>query len=311
MDFSRQNPKEVIVIYHGNCADGFGAAWVCRKAFAENRLYKDQPAWQHAEFYPGVYQKAPPNVKDKMVYIVDFSYKRPIMVELLNDAAGVVIIDHHASAISDLSDLVHPRLTSYFDVKHSGAMLAWLFFFGEGQPPPELLKIIEHRDLWKFSTPPTDYDNLVRQVQANLFSYPYDFDVWDMLMTEAQSEEKLDNLSSEGAAIERKHFKDIKELLKVGQRRAIIAGFDVPVANLPYTLSSDAGHIMDDGEPFAACYMDTPKGRIFSLRSRAGKGIDVSEIAKKYGGGGHPNAAGFEISHDQLELIPFVGSGVK
>jgi len=73
-----------------------------------------------------------------------------------------------------------------------------------------------------------------------------------------------------------------------------IGGHDVPVANLPYTLTSDAGHRMAQGEPFAACYWDTPEGRVFSLRSSA-NGLDVSAIAADYGGGGHDNAAGFRM----------------
>jgi uncharacterized protein len=80
----------------------------------------------------------------------------------------------------------------------------------------------------------------------------------------------------------------------VSKRRMNIGGHNVPVANLPYTLSSDAGHLMGKGEPFAACYMDDPTGRTFSLRS-APDGIDVSEIAKNYGGGGHKHAAGFKV----------------
>ena len=69
----------------------------------------------------------------------------------------------------------------------------------------------------------------------------------------------------------------------------------VPVANLPSTLASDAGHLMGAGEPFAACYMDTPRGRIFSLRSTE-TGVDVSEIAARYGGGGHRHADGFQAA---------------
>ncbi len=74
-----------------------------------------------------------------------------------------------------------------------------------------------------------------------------------------------------------------------------IGGWDVPVANLPYTMSSDAGHRLAQGEPFAACYWDTPNGRVFSLRS-TDDGLDVSAIAKQYGGGGHEHAAGFRLA---------------
>ncbi len=84
-------------------------------------------------------------------------------------------------------------------------------------------------------------------------------------------------------------------------------GHWVPVANLPYTLTSDAGHLMCQpyaspnlhGEivtpSFAACYWDTPKGRVFSLRSVGD--FDVSAVAASYGGGGHKNASGFTLPH--------------
>ena len=70
----------------------------------------------------------------------------------------------------------------------------------------------------------------------------------------------------------------------------------MPVASLPYTLTSDAGHLMAQGEPFAACYWDTPHGRSFSLRS-TDEGLDVSAIAGLYDGGGHRNAAGFRVPY--------------
>ena len=36
---------------------------------------------------------------------------------------------------------------------------------------------------------------------------------------------------------------------------------------------------------------------MFSLRS-TDDGLDVSEIAKQYGGGGHRNASGFTVGYD-------------
>lgn len=74
----------------------------------------------------------------------------------------------------------------------------------------------------------------------------------------------------------------------------VIGGHEVPVASLPYTLVSDAAHAMAQGEPFAACYWDTAEGRVFGLRA-ADDGLDVSDIAKQYGGGGHAKAAGFKV----------------
>ncbi len=266
-----------ICIYHGNCADGFGAAWVVRKALGD------------IEFYPGKYQEPPPDVAGKDVVMVDFSYKRPVLLEMAEKASSILILDHHKSAAADLVDLPQ-NVTAVFDMSHSGAMLAWEHFFPGAEPPP-MLRHIEDRDLWRFALPHT------RQVQANVFSHPYDFQVWDHLMSMSSEE-----LAADGIAIERKHFKDMKELLGVTRRELVIHGHRVPAANLPHTMSSDAGHEMAQGHPFAACYFDTPEGRVFSLRS-TDTGVDVSEIAKTYGGGGHRNAAGFKVSFAEAKAF--------
>lgn len=283
-----------LCIYHGNCADGFTAAWAVRRALGDR-----------VEFHPGVYQQDPPDVAGRDVIMVDFSYKRPVLEAMIARAHTLLVLDHHKSALEDLHDLP-PAPESWaeweegavgaardegpaiaaalFNMERSGAGIAWDFF--HDAPRPALLDHVEDRDLWRFALPHT------REIQAALFSYPYDFRVWDEQMARDVAE-----LAAEGAAIERKHHKDIAELVAVCRRRMVIGGHDVPVASLPYTLTSDAGHLMAQGEPFAACYWDTSEARIFSLRS-TDDGEDVSAIAVQYGGGGHRNAAGFKVPRD-------------
>lgn len=67
----------------------------------------------------------------------------------------------------------------------------------------------------------------------------------------------------------------------------------------------DAGHLLCKGEAFAGCYWDTPKGRVFGLRS-TDEGVDVSEIAKQFGGGGHRNAAGFTVPYESARAFEIV-----
>lgn len=260
-----------LCIYHGNCADGFGAAWSVRRALGD------------IDFHAGVYGEAPPDVTAREVIMVDFSYKRPVLEQMMEKCETLVIIDHHKTAQEDLAGFgnIRPGVKVIFDMDRSGAGLTWDCMM-PGVPRPRLIDHIEDRDLWRFALPKT------REIQAAVFSYPYDFKVWDELMAMPTPE-----LAMEGIAIERKHHKDIAELVGVTKRRMKIGGHDVPVANLPYTLTSDAGNLMAEGEQFAACYWDTPTGRVFSLRSRP-NGLDVSEIAKSYGGGGHKNASGFQ-----------------
>lgn len=314
---------KTLCIYHGNCADGFGAAWAVRRALGPE-----------VSFHAGVYQNAPPSIEPgQIVVFVDFSYKRDVMLKLLEQRpAAVLVLDHHKTAVEDLKadgcyiiDMTTyqgdlgwqrfldnvaqddieggTRIYTAFDLNRSGAGIAWDFFHDSTRP--KLIDHIEDRDLWRFQYPAT------RAIQAALFSYPYDFDEWDGLMLRSD----LNALRIEGEAIERKHHKDIAELTKVVTRpmRFQVKPADdmgkatdpsvyrvVPVANLPYTLTSDAGHLLCGGEyPFAGCYWDTPEGRVFSLRSRD-NGADVGEIAKLYGGGGHKHASGFRMPFDQL-----------
>jgi hypothetical protein len=280
---------KTLCVFHGNCQDGFGAAWAVRHFLGED-----------VEFFPGVYQEPPPDVTGKNVLMVDFSYKRPVLMEMYKTSRTIIVLDHHKSAQEDLADFPAPPSLAdlsepcplfdgpmaLFDMERSGAGLTWDYLSGGKQPRPHLIDHIEDRDLWRFKLPGT------REIAAALFSYPYDFELWDGFMFN----DSLAILAAEGAAIERKHHQDIANLLPVVQRQMVIGGTVMPVACLPLTLTSDAGHHMavECGTGVAACYWDVPEGRVFSLRS-TDDGPDCQAIAVKYGGGGHAHAAGFRM----------------
>lgn len=297
-----------LCIYHGNCADGFTSAWAVWKALGDE-----------CEFYPGVYQEPPPDVTGRDVILVDFSYKLPVLEAMCQPrgARSMLILDHHKTAEADLNGLgvdmskwtgrvdwkrYQENLAQdgmenancngaivyqLFDMERSGAGLTWDFFHGTARP--RLVQYVEDRDLWRFKLASS------REINAAIFSYDYTFANWDAL-DKKLGDDGILRVIAEGEAIERKHHKDVAELVKVTKRRMVIGGHEVWCANLPYTLTSDAGNLMAKGAPFAACYWDTPEGRVFSLRS-TDEGLDVSEIAKQYGGGGHRNASGFRLSH--------------
>lgn len=264
---------QTLCIYHAPCADGFTAAWAVWKKLPE------------CTFHPGIHGEPPPEVRGRHVLLVDFSYPRPVIEALLEQAASITVLDHHKSAAEALEPLLaEGRLYGTLDLQRSGARIAWDWFHPH-EPPPQLLLHVEDRDLWRFALPGT------REIQAAVFAREYSFRAWDELMLC----QPIGELAIEGTALLRKQMKDIHELIAGAKRRMVIAGFDVPVLNAPYFFSSEAGHIMAAGEPFAACYHDTPRGRVFSLRSSA-HGLDVSKIAAQYNGGGHQHAAGFRAA---------------
>lgn len=300
-----------LCIYHGKCADGFTAAWAVHLALDDQ-----------VEFHEGIYQNPPPDVTGRDVVMVDFSYKRPVLDEMAKKARSILVLDHHKTAEADLAadgnyvvdfgaysgginwerflrnadqdqmeGCPYARIYRVFDMTRSGALIAWEFFH-PGQPVPLLVRYVSDRDLWKFAMPAS------REINAYIFAHEYTFQNWRYLDSTLDGEVGVNQVASMGMAIELKHHKDVAELTAAFKRRMTIGGYEVWVANIPYTLTSDAGHLMAKGEPFAACYWDTPEGRVFSLRS-TDEGLDVSEIAKQYGGGGHRNASGFRLPHGQ------------
>ena len=262
--------KKPIVIYHSPCIDGFACAFQFWEKYGNDY-----------EYYPGVYGEQYPDVLDRDVIICDFSYKYDVMVEILDQAKSVVILDHHLTAINDLKDLIHPKLTKVFNIKKSGATIVHKYL-NPKESTPMFYKYIEDRDLWLFKLANSNLINLA------IASHEYNFNTWQGLRHSTRQ------LRDDGYILARKQRKDLNELLKGCKRRMDINGINVPVANIPYIFASEAGEVLAKGEPFSATYFDTATLRKFSLRSEVG-GHNVAEIAEAYGGGGHFHSSGFSV----------------
>ncbi len=69
-------------------------------------------------------------------------------------------------------------------------------------------------------------------------------------------------------------------------------GYKVLAVNATHLTSEIAGKLAES-RAFGACFFIRSDGlRVWSLRS-TDNGVDVSEIARRHGGGGHRNAAGW------------------
>lgn len=281
-----------MVIYHANCPDGFCGAWVAHKILGDD-----------AEYVPAQYSQAPPDVAGRKVLIVDFSYKRPVMRDILSQAAAVTVLEHHKTAELELAGIVdefvqRPDLIANppgselpvirFDMNKSGGRLAWEHFF-PGRKAPWLVDYTEDRDLWRWALPGS------RAINAALASYPRTFEKWDAfcsLLGDPEAEFVLANLEREGEAIIRYQDHLIDSICRCA-REVEIGGHKVLAANTSVLYSEVAGKLAE-GRPFGAAWFIRSDGqRQWSLRSRDG-GVDVSEVARLNGGGGHRNAAGYE-----------------
>lgn len=292
-----------LVIYHANCADGFGAAYA---------------AWTHfgpsAEYLPCQYgkQAAEFDVKQcvgRCVYIFDFSFPADKMAEIHSGCRHLTWLDHHKTAFeaanvpsdapfrleeAESYTLLHPE--------KSGAMLAWEYFH-PGTEVPMFIHHIDDYDRWQFKIDGT------KAFQKALWSYaPWSFEQWKSFQSRwtrtplfdepAYPTEHLSEFINEGRAILRAHDQNVQAVLKGAKRPCTIIGtFDAKIVglacNCPSHLTSDVGHqLANESGSYGLCwYVNKDNLVICSLRSNGD--YDVSAIAKEFGGGGHRNAAGF------------------
>ena len=262
-----------LVIYHGNCYDGFTAAWVAWRRFGGD-----------IDTHPAQYGQAPPEVLGRDVYVLDFSYPRDVMLHMDELSRSMLVLDHHKTAKEACDGLGFCE----FDMDRSGAGMAWDHFFG-GKPRPWLVDRVEDRDIWRFK-----YGDSTQRVHAALTSHPMCFETWGAI-----SVSDLEAIEAQGSAILRamnqsiakasKHARVLE--LEVGATRLHCVALNVPYLNA----SETAHHLLEvypDAELSITFFQIEDERWQYSLRSRKG-GPDVSEIAKLYGGGGHANAAGF------------------
>jgi uncharacterized protein len=278
MDISHQINNigaEPVILYHDNCADGFCSAWIAHQKFGDK-----------AQFIPVQYGQDPPDVTGKDVYILDFSYKAPVLMKMIEQAVHITIRDHHKTAQAELAQFQNSdKLDILFDMNKSGGRLTWDFFKGN-ENPNWLVFYTQDRDLWQWLLPNS------KEVNDAIQSYPYDFHIWNSLSEYKFGTAEFDMLIREGQAINRYKQQIINNAV-ANASPINMAGHEVLTVNAMILQSEIAGELAKD-RPFGTCYYIRKDGKKqWSLRSRDG-GIDVSEIAKARGGGGHRNAAGFE-----------------
>lgn len=264
---------EYVVIYHKDCFDGFTGAWVVSKYL--DKLHRGEKV----SFVPATYGDLPPDVKDKGVIIVDFSYSREVLDRMLEDSSSLMVLDHHKTAEEALKGFLH----AVFNMNKSGAGIAWDWLF-PGEKRPWLVNCIEDRDLWKFNLP------LTKLQMAYIASLPMTMESWEEL-----SQEDPEDVATYGRSI----LKYIENYGRKSIEHAVmreLGGYSFWIINVSYQNCSDHLDLMISMKDFdrAAYFFLRGDGKWqFGMRSRGD--FDVSEIAKKYGGGGHKNAAGFTL----------------
>lgn len=260
-----------LLLYHANCPDGLASAWCF---------------WRHnnsLETVPMTHGKPPPDVSDRKVMIVDFSFKRPILEELKLKSSHLRILDHHKSAEEELRGLDYCT----FDMSRAGCEMAWDFTEGE-TPRPYFLQAIADHDVWR-QNPRSEAicKALHKRKMMN-------FEGFNLLMEDANLEYEL---VAEGKILMEVDESLIAKALKYS-RLYRFREYQVRIGIPPPGLRSEFGHAMclvGDCD-FSLTWQYSLEENEFWCSARSMDHlVDVSAIAKLFGGGGHRNASGFTI----------------
>lgn len=272
-----------LVIYHGRCPDGFGAALAAWLVFGDK-----------ADYVQGFYGDPPPDVQGRNVFILDFSYGRDVLSRIDQEAASLVLLDHHKTAQDNLMGFTCTCGKVHIDMSHSGARLAWDYFHPDTEVPA-LIAHVEDRDLWKWQYPDS------AAFLAALDAEKHDFHRWKELLN-------MDGVAREqfvrrGEAMNVK-FSLLCEGIAADALPLSIGGVEGLMVAASADFASQVGSLLSQKSgTFAAVWRLEPKGMMkISLRSKAP--FDVECIARHFGGGGHAQAASMRVPAAKLtEMI--------
>ena len=280
-----ENLKKVVVIYHDQCRDGFGAAYAAWKKFGDDASYIPRKTQD----------PVPEGLTHKEIYIVDYSYNKEQLDELVAKNKSVVVIDHHATSEVAVRSFKH----NVFDMEHSGAVLAWHYFHPHSEVP-KLLLYIEDHDLWKFKKEHN------REFGAALGEYNQDFETWDRLVENLSDRDDFSKFISHGATLAGFEDKLVQKLLTF-REKIEFEGNEMYAVNCSRIYRSIVANKLaelnkSEGKLAMAIVYYRYDARVHcSLRSIGD--VDVSKMAEKYGGGGHKNASSIRVK--SFTELPF------
>lgn len=297
------------LIYHRKDADGIlSAALVCH---ALNLTQRNSTLYgvDHPEPCPlldyssntGPTLRVQKVAAADRIIIVDFAFPEDEMTALLF-AGDVMLFDHHKTAFDALSNLLPERPHWVIDPSRAACQIVWDELCDSGAIRPWWLDLIGWRDLggpWQPNADPNKTRD-ANILNTALFSFapldPYRLaqhvpsgTAWQTWFDQGEALCHANQAAAQAIAgavpLTLAHFPDAVGTLKL------------PIVfNVHPALTSDVcHHLMQIHNWPAACVCnrssEAPYSFTFSFRSRPG-GPDVSALAKRHGGGGHPKAAG-------------------
>jgi len=284
-----KNDPRPLILYHGrHCPDGFAAA------LAAWLFYAGQAEFVGLDHGDIKSVTDLPALEGRAVYILDFSFSPEIMRSIEERAAKLVMLDHHKSAADKLTGFSCRCGIVHFDMKKSGARLAWEFFQPE-QAVPDLVRLVEDRDIWVWQYPES------AGFLAALDMEPFEFARWREIA--AFDAVQLSTYIERGRAMDEK-FSKLASGIAEGAQPIIFNGVRGLMVNAPGVFHSLVGEILCKQSGTFALMWSADKSGLIKLGLRSERGFNCIPLAESMGGGGHAQACGFKMGLDRLpELL--------
>lgn len=215
---------------------------------------------------------------DERIIILDFSFKPVLMNKVLKKTLSVVWIDHHQTAFEyNYGHELCGLRNNFF----SGCELAWKYYFPEN-PIPRAVELIGDRDkwAWKYGEETANFNMGIR-----IYSHQPKDGIWDDLFTG----ERIFEVIKAGAICIKFRDNFCGDYANSYGFETEFEGFKCFALGL-YEFGSEAFGIRMEKYDICLSFEFVGNKWVVGLFS---DDIDVSQIAKKYGGGGHKHASGF------------------
>ena len=265
--------------FHSADLDGKCSAAIVKYKFPDCQLigidYGDKFPWEIIE-------------KNEIIYMVDFTLQPNEQMKKLNEMCDLIWIDHHITAIKSIEEL-GLAIKGIRDIKKAGCELTWEYLFPE-EALPRSVKLLGRYDVWDHS----DSDTLPFQYGMRLFNTdPNNQVFWEKVFNDIIY---CDGILDRGRAIFDYVKRSNKEKCKVLCHEFKFEGLRFIAANAALTGSQlfDSVYNPEKHDAMMVYYHKNGKFWTISLYSVKPE-VDVSLIAKKYGGGGHKGASGFQV----------------
>ena len=286
-----------LVLYHGKgCPDGFAAA------LAAWLFYGGKAEFVGLDHGDVKSVSDLPDMVGRAVYILDFSFSADILRAIDERAAKLVMLDHHKSAADLLTGFTCRCGVVHFDMKKSGARLAWEYFLPD-QVVPDLVRYVEDRDIWVWQYPES------ASYLAALDMEPFEFARWQEIV--AFDAEQTALFQARGHAMDEK-FTMLAQDMAEHALPLNFNGIDGLMVNASSAFHSLVGDLLCKKSGTFALMWTVDKKGVVKAGLRSQPGFNCIPLAESMRGGGHAQACGFKMPRDRLpELLSGIFNPTK